>query len=68
MHRHQASVRAIWTVAFFAAVLLFSPSVQAQVTTATLQGIVYDPSGAVIPGTEITLTSEGHRSGADHIE
>ena len=58
MNRYQASLRAVWTVAFFGAILLFSPSVQAQVTTATLQGIVYDPSGAVIPGTEITLTSD----------
>ena len=31
----------------------------AQVTTATLYGIVRDPAGAVIPGATITLTNEG---------
>ena len=31
----------------------------AQVTTATMYGIVQDPTGAVIPGAQITLTNEG---------
>ncbi|MGH9338123.1 MAG: carboxypeptidase regulatory-like domain-containing protein [Acidobacteriota bacterium] len=31
----------------------------AQVTTATLSGIVQDPSGAVLPGADVTLTNEG---------
>jgi outer membrane receptor protein involved in Fe transport len=39
--------------------LLLAPQVRAQVTTATLYGIVTDPSGAVLPGVEVTLTSEG---------
>jgi len=30
-----------------------------QVTTATLYGIVRDPSGAVLPGAEATLTNKG---------
>ncbi len=31
----------------------------AQVTTATLYGIVRDPTGALIPGAEVTITDEG---------
>ncbi len=41
-----------------AALGLFTMS-QAQVTTATMYGIVQDQSGAVIPGAKVTLLSEG---------
>ncbi|MBM3793455.1 MAG: TonB-dependent receptor [Acidobacteria bacterium] len=44
----------------FAIALLFAtPILEAQVTTATLYGIVTDPTGAVIAGAEATLTNEG---------
>jgi hypothetical protein len=47
-----------------AVVLLFALALSAlsgwaQVTTATLYGIVTDPSGAVLPGAEVTITHEG---------
>lgn len=38
--------------------LLAMPELRAQVTTATLYGIVTDPTGAVISGAEATLTNE----------
>ena len=51
-HRHQ--------VLLFAAVLFFaSISVNAQVTTATLVGLVRDNSAAVIPGASVLATHEG---------
>ncbi len=34
-------------------------TLEAQVTTATMYGTVQDPSGALIPGAEVTLTNEG---------
>lgn len=40
------------------ACLLFTGSVFAQVTTATLYGIVRDPSGSLLPGATVTLTQE----------
>ena len=49
-HRHQ--------VLLLAAVLFFaSISVNAQVTTATLVGLVRDNSGAVIPGASVLATA-----------
>jgi carboxypeptidase family protein len=39
-------------------IIAMSPAL-AQVTSATLYGIVNDPSGAVIPGAEVTLINEG---------
>src|SRR6266542_4262206 len=42
-----------------ALVALAGATAQAQVTTATLYGIVTDPSGAVIPGAAVTVTHEG---------
>ncbi|MBM3725310.1 MAG: TonB-dependent receptor [Acidobacteria bacterium] len=41
------------------ALLLATPALHAQVTTATFYGIVTDPTGAVIAGAEATLTNEG---------
>src|SRR5215470_1314529 len=40
---------------------LFLPAghARAQVTTATLYGVVHDSSGAVIPGVSVTVTHEG---------
>ena len=52
MHRE----RALWLVAL---VLLVSASAYAQVTTATLVGLVRDNSGAVIPGASVIATHEG---------
>lgn len=44
-----------------AAALLAAPSTRldAQVTTATLYGILRDPTGAVLPGATVTVTHEG---------
>jgi hypothetical protein len=39
------------------ALCLIAPSAFAQITTATLSGLVKDSSGAVIPGATVTLTS-----------
>ena len=52
MHRQ----RALWLVAL---VLLVAASAYAQVTTATLVGLVRDNSGAVIPGASVVATHEG---------
>jgi hypothetical protein len=52
MHRQ----RALWLVAL---VLFVSASAYAQVTTATLVGLVRDNSGAVIPGASVVATNEG---------
>jgi outer membrane receptor protein involved in Fe transport len=42
----------------FCALLLTTAAVRAQVTTATLYGIVTDPSGATVPGAAVTITNE----------
>ena len=52
MHRQ----RALWLVAL---VLFVSASAYAQVTTATLVGLVRDNSGAVIPGASVVATHDG---------
>lgn len=39
--------------------VLIGASSWAQVTTATMYGIVQDPTGAVVPGARVTLTNEG---------
>src|SRR5262245_38258022 len=41
-----------------AAFILISPPLLAQITTGTVAGSVKDPSGAVIPGVTVVLTSE----------
>src|SRR4029450_11447091 len=47
-------------VIFVAALILGSATIGwAQVTTATLYGIVQDGSGAVLPGSQVVLTHEG---------
>ncbi|HXJ38691.1 MAG TPA: carboxypeptidase regulatory-like domain-containing protein [Bryobacteraceae bacterium] len=38
---------------------LFTGLVSAQVTTATLYGVIQDPSGAVVPGAAVTMRNEG---------
>src|SRR5262245_7930638 len=45
-------------VSVMAALRLSSPPLRAQVTTGTVAGSVKDPSGAVIPGVTVVLTSE----------
>ena len=39
--------------------LLVAVAGQAQVTTATIEGMVLDPSGAVIPGASVTVANQG---------
>ena len=39
--------------------LLMGPTIQAQIETGRIQGMVRDQSGAVIPGAKVTLTNEG---------
>ena len=48
-------------VSFAAALMLVGSETPAwaQRTTATFQGIVVDPSGAVLPGADVSLTNEG---------
>ncbi|MGH9660859.1 MAG: carboxypeptidase-like regulatory domain-containing protein, partial [Bryobacteraceae bacterium] len=43
---------------------LLAGTVSAQVTTATFYGIVTDPTGAVVPGANVTLTHEGTSAAA----
>src|SRR3954471_9767847 len=38
---------------------LSSSSLRAQVTTATLYGVVQDTSGAILPGVNVTVTHQG---------
>jgi len=52
MHRQRVSL-------FVALVLLVAASAYAQVTTATLVGLVRDNSGAVIPGASVVATHDG---------
>src|SRR5215510_8907516 len=40
-------------------IFLVVPAVRAQVTTATLYGVVQDTSGAVLPGVSVTVTHQG---------
>ncbi|HZN11438.1 MAG TPA: TonB-dependent receptor, partial [Blastocatellia bacterium] len=49
---------ASWSVSALLAVLLFTP-VLAQTSRGTVTGIVSDPTGAVVPGATVTLTSQG---------
>jgi hypothetical protein len=40
-------------------VFLLAPSLLAQVDTGTILGTVYDSTGAIIPGAQVTITHEG---------
>ena len=42
-----------------APIVLFSENVCAQVTTATLYGVVQDSSGAILPGVSVVVTHQG---------
>jgi hypothetical protein len=50
----------VWTVAALAIVCAMPPvgSVRAQNTNATIRGKVLDPSGALVPGAEVTIVNE----------
>lgn len=51
--------RQIFSFCFVLALLISSTGLSAQVTTATLYGVVIDPTGAVLPGTSVTVTNQG---------
>jgi Carboxypeptidase regulatory-like domain/TonB dependent receptor/TonB-dependent Receptor Plug Domain len=53
------NVQRILALLIAAAVLVPSTGVYAQVTTATLYGIVRDSTGAVLPGANVTATNQG---------
>lgn len=57
-------VRNVFVLFFFAAAVLPSP-LAAQVTTATLYGVVHDATGAVMPGTSVTATNQGTNQSRD---
>src|SRR5258706_9977986 len=42
-----------------ASLFLAVPEARGQVTTATLYGVVKDPSGAILPGVSVTVTHQG---------
>jgi hypothetical protein len=44
---------------FVLLLLVFAATGRAQVTTATIEGLILDPSAAVIPGASVTVASEG---------
>jgi hypothetical protein len=50
--------RTLRSFAIAATCLLLSGPAFAQVTTATLYGVVHDPSGSLLPGATVTLTHE----------
>lgn len=47
------------SVLFVLLLLVFAVAGRAQVTTATIEGLILDPSAAVIPGASVTVASEG---------
>ena len=49
----------VLAVLFVAIVVTPSIPLNAQVTTATIYGVVHDPSGAVLPGAKVTVTNQG---------
>ncbi len=58
MHSHRFGLCLVGTAVLCLAAPVLQPTLNAQVTTATLQGLVLDPSGAVIPGTTVTVSNE----------
>lgn len=58
MPTNRMNSRLFQVLAMCLAAALFQVGSSAQVTTATLQGLVLDPSGAAIPGAEVTLSNE----------
>ena len=63
-HRFLASSFLLFAVA----VLVGSTGLEAQVTTATLYGVVNDSTGAVIPGASITATHQGTGVSRDSVK
>jgi len=52
------SCKAIWLASFVAFILVLAPAAGAQfLDQGALTGVVQDPSGAVVPGAEVTLTN-----------
>lgn len=58
MQTHWRHYLGVWVLAVTAILALISGVASAQTTTATLVGTVYDKTGAVIPGANITLKNE----------
>lgn len=58
MPTKRLSAGLLQVLAMCLAAALFQVGASAQVTTATLQGLVLDPSGAAIPGAEVSLLNE----------
>lgn len=54
-HRGSLSLRRILSVAYL--VLLLTPAADAQHLTGTINGVVTDASGAVVPGAKVTLSN-----------
>lgn len=52
-------VRPILSLLFAAAILVPAGTLDAQVTTATLYGVVRDSTGAVLPGASVSATNQG---------
>ena len=55
-------MQAKWCARQSLLMLIATPAMMAQLTTATFYGIVTDPSGAVVPGVTATMTNEGTSS------
>src|SRR5262245_7116288 len=55
-----------WFVFSLAVMLVAAPGAFAQTSKATLRGTVTDPSGAIVPGAEITVTDVGTNVEARH--
>ena len=56
--RDQSAPRGYWMVSVLLLMLLFGATVSAQIDVGSVTGTVKDPSGAVVPGAQLTLTNQ----------